>query len=241
MAYGRKRRRTFKRRPFNRRKRRFMYRRPTIMSVKRMISRTQESKWITGSGLSQIDNSSILSDNVTTPGPPAGVLVLINGMGNGTARSARIANRITPVSYYANFAVSTNAQVEYRVRIILFIDKDPDNALPPNFQDIFTNSSPAQIHFSAYNQNNVPSRYKIIKDMIKVGHQYTGISNSSDLLFKIRVRFARRNSIYGDTNSGNVTDIEKNAIWLLMATDLEHGGGIYVNVGWQSTFKFKDA
>lgn len=240
MAFKRRRRTTRGRRrgTFKRRK---MMRKATRSYVKRSISSSQETKYFSG--------------QVTlTPDTSTGGAKLFNGLIKGVNRYDRIGNKVDVKSIFMNLAMSGNANpdldgdVGVRIRIMLIIDREADGT-EPIASEIFADTTAANYHYSAYNLDYVPSRYKVLKDKSFIlqpyqtkpitGTQGPGISGATIKYWRYRYNFRRMITQYGAGNDGTVADIIKNSLYLLCFSDRPTARRPTIGVEWQ--MRYKDA
>lgn len=208
----------------------------SVSTVKRMISKTEESKW-----------SSFYSGSAPTSAVPT--FFGMNQMGKGDDRNTRTANRIKMQHLYLRMFVQSAATVVAGqiVRAIIFIDKQANGAIPV-FADLFSDPTIGNNWTSPFNPNTVGPRYKILRDKYFISDPAiattttpaTGIvttTSNQQKFHKFSVNLKMRTVDFSDANFGDQRDIIKNSLYLFICTDI--GTAPACSVDW--VFKFKDA
>lgn len=228
-----KRFRTFKKRRGTFKRRRFIRRRSFI---RRSIRPRVEPKWINGSG--------VLRPVATAAGMSS---LCMNGSQQGTARFNRVGVQIT--NRWLSFsmaAYSGNVLLSQRMRVVVMIDKQPNRSTPTvggnPFDLIFSDPNPANFHYSPYNSSYVGKgkRIKILKDRkytLEIAGGANNIVKPRYITWNIKLR---SKTYYVDTSVGDVTDIETNALWLLIFSDQTVAGDAPI-VATSTKFMYKDA
>lgn len=180
-------------------------------------------------------------DNQTTVTTNAGTVNLLNGMVVGTTVGTRLGNKVRLVGlqmrFVATAAIATNVNW---FRIILIADKQA-NAAIPGVANILQTATAAFRPFSTFNPDVVPSRYTILYDRT---HRIDIEGGSTDvpknLFIKINKYSWKKNPLlvqYNGNNTGLITDINKNSIYLLTYSPSAVG----VSLNWQSMLYYDDA
>lgn len=204
--------------------------------MRRIGSKSIEMKWLGFSGFGR---------PVATAAGMIGQC--FSALQKGTNRFNRTGNQVTHKWLQVRFAISTgNVLLSQRVRIVVFIDRQPNRTLPTvggqPFDLLFIDpTAPQTFHFQPTNPNYVGKnkRIKMIKDItanINIGGGATNIGNV--VYRKLNVKLRSR-CFYTDDNVGDVTDIETNALWVVMFSDQTVAGDA-PNIGIQGKFMFKD-
>lgn len=194
-------RRTRRRRTVKRRKGR---KTATISTVKRLISRTEETKWLHFDWTQPVDNATAQIN-------------VINVMAQGDTRVLRTANRIMNVGLRATLTIEPGgaALQSTRVRLMLVKDKQPNGAGIAG-ADLFPAGVLAANRFYAdYNRNTVPSRYQILWDKLFLLKQGVSGSTAAGAIVQVaqqaiymRKRFKLKGfTKYNEGNAGTVADI----------------------------------
>ncbi|UDN67457.1 capsid protein [robinz virus RP_244] len=242
-----KRKRSFYKKTFRRRgggKKRFANSKVArVGAVKRMIKRSEETKWVS--------NQNALvpwADGYTTNA------LLFTGIQRGGDRNNRIGNRITLTSLFMNVVAqpAATALISTPLRFMLLYGKDapcklvgatagdyPGMADPVAQSELFPPLVPTNQYFLApHNPNYVPAKYKILMDKLVKIDILGGSTNIFSMLL-MRKKFKLKSTIvYNDSNLGNPQDSVKNALWLLVfcpsATAL---AAPTLNVDWRLSYK----
>jgi len=216
----------FRKRKFG--KRRFVRR--------RTVSRAIEMKWTSFSGIAR---------PVATAAGMVGQCM--NQLQKGTDRFNRTGNQITNKWLQMTFAITSgNVLIAQRVRIVIFIDKQANRATSTvggqPFDLLFVDAgTPASFHYQPFNPNYVGKgkRIKMLMDRVVNANISGGANNIATVVYrKFNVKLKSR-CFYTDTNNGNITDIETNALWVVMFSDQTVVADAPV-VGTQGKFLFKD-
>lgn len=223
MVYARKRKRF--RRSFKRRKGRKVAR---ISTVKRMISRREESKFGYSSG----------GPTAVTTGAPT-MAIVFGFMNQGAANTQRIGQKITCHSMQFRLACDCNVAGASRIRVLIVRDKQTNGALPASAQDWFMDKNAATSWYSLYDPSTVGPRYEILCDksrQLNIG----GGNAQTPLKSMISWRMKRKpfSVVYNIGNAGTIADINKNSILLCVYTDAVANGPSYV---FDFAAKYKDA
>lgn len=227
-----------KRRRARTRKRTFKKQRKVarLGTVKRMISSREETKWING-----LQNLLTVVDN-----NPA--FLAVNAMTKGTDRTQRIANRISmkKFAFTITMTPAPNGNRPVYLRYLVIMDKQPNATAAPNFQSLFSGSvTPAnadEMWKAMYNVNTVPSRYKILLDRNVTSTISGGSVNvAQNTHLRRHAINLRSNTVYADTNTGTINDIQKNSLWLLIVNDWPNGNPNSPLIQVTTQFKYKDA
>lgn len=218
------------------RKRRFVGRRRRYARVPRRVRSSVELKWLAG--------AQVLRPQATAAGMSASC---INALQQGVQRFNRIGAQVVNKWYNITFSmIAGNVLLSQRVRIIAFVDKQPNRSTPTvggnPFDLLFSDPTPANFHYSPYHSNYVGKgkRIKIIKDK-----KYTlDIEGGANNIVKPKyvtwnLKF-RSKTYYVDTTVGDVTDIETNAIWVVLFSDQTVAADTPI-IGVSYKFMYKDA
>lgn len=158
----------------------------------------------------------------------------------GDADNQRAGSKITLETLEVVIAMSFDAtpapglEIGDFTRITVFQDKNGNGAYP-NVADLYAfPANPLATVTSTWNFNNVPSRFRILKDRV-YSHDING---QSSRLFKMRHKFGKTNSLctYLD-NTGTATGAGANQIYIFITN---YDGGIAVNqIQYQTTYDLK--
>jgi len=204
MAFKRKRFR--KRRSTFKRKGRKLAR---VGTVKRMISRSEESKW------------HVLDTNLNS-GYDGPTFMLVNGISRGADRNAHAGNIITLKSLELRvFAIANSTQKFNRLRFILLIDKQC-NAVAPDLQQFFATSATLSTNSvnSPLNPNYWGKRYKLLMDRrATVGTEGGATDVPQERHWKFTINMKNLRTQYNDLNDATITGIAKNSVCFFAITD----------------------
>lgn len=176
----------------------------TVSTVKRIIARSEETKWLHFDWTVTVDNA--------TP-----AVNPINIMAQGDTRVLRTANRITNIGLRATLTIEPNgaAMQGTRIRLMLVKDKQCNGALI-TAGDLFPAGVAAVNRFYAdYNKNTVPSRYQILWDKLFLLKQGVAGANAAGAIIQIaqqpiymRKRFKLKGfTRYNEGNAGTIADV----------------------------------
>lgn len=231
MAYTRRKRgrRTYGRRRMTRkvRKARKVAR---IGTVKRMISRNEETKW------APYDFLFNTAYDVNTD-----KLLMMSNNAQGVARSERLGNKITITKFQFFISSAAANGIFSRLRFIMFIDKQA-RATPPVPSDllqgqgtIMTANSVQQV----LNPNTVPSRYQILLDRFFTVGIEGGSTNVSQETIK---RYTVRKKItiqYTDGGGSGQAVVQDKVVYGMVISDEVVGSQPSARI--TGIFYFKDA
>jgi len=191
-----------------------------VGTVRRMISRTEESKWRQG----------FTGPSTTTLfafGTPF-VVGLTNTV-KGTSRDNRAGNQIRLSRLEVNLRYFLQAPVAGFVsssicRVLIFYDKANNGVNLSTLTAanlialLFADSATGNAYMSPLNPNFVPSRFKILMDRRFTMRVDGGATDAPDV--RVLRKFMRLNSTvqFNDGNANDPTDIQKNAIYALFVT-----------------------
>jgi len=105
--------------------------------------------------------------------------------------------------------------------------------------ELFIDPAPGNWHYSSYNLNNVPTRYRILYDKAVVLRQAAGANIPVGIYRRFLIRFKGLRIQYNDGNAGTVADIQKNAVYILAFTDWPLGANQPL-IGTEFQVKWKD-
>lgn len=197
-----------------------------VATVKRMISRAEETKYAQTFGA---------STQVLTGTPTMGFLAPI--IQQGTTAITRIGNRITITRLNVRFMIAGNNAAASVLRIVLAVDKQPNGALPSTAGILFADSTAANWWYSGYNPTFVGPRFKILMDRSR---SLEVIGGAADYGEKKVMTYTMRKPLHVtfNSNAGTIADIVKNGILLFAFTDVAASGPF---VTFEATYRFKDA
>lgn len=241
-------RRPFKRRTFKRKRR--TYKRASrvarIATVRRMISRSEESKWFQ----SNTGPSNATAFDFADPFCAATTNIVL-----GDTRVNRQGTQITlnrlelDCRCFLNPAGGAGYVSRAAIRVVVFADKANNgvnfSALTAAQQVAFlmADSATGNAYYSALNPIYFPSKFKLLMDKRFVMHVTGGATDTAQLcVWRKFLRVRGMKVQYNDANAGVPTDIQRNAIYIWATTDVGASG---LNLQPQLTFsylmKWKDA
>lgn len=198
-------RRRFRRRRPMFRKRRFLFRKRRYNRFNPRMKRGLANK----SEIKTIDNSAgwaaMTSDHWD--------MFLINGISQGVTRSTRIGSNYVISNLFIRLALAVdtnNTSSQQLCRVMLLYDKEP-HAVAPTVSNIFQDDTET---FSFINLNFL-RRFKIMYNKMV---NLTKVQGQSTRIFQIKKAF-RLNVQCNQSNNGDVTDIEKGALYLMIRND----------------------
>lgn len=204
MAFKRKAKRYTRKRTKKYRKGRKVAR---VSMVKRMINTMIEQKWKTD------------VSPATTVGYNGTFFALCNGMTLGTTHSNRVGNQIRMKQLELGIVCAAQTQIS-TVRVLVFIDKQPNQAIfNPN--QIFVNNPPSTLDpVSPLHPDFWPSRYQLLYDRSTTLTIQGGATNvNGEKRWRIRIPLKNKRTQFIDSNLGTVADISKNTLWVYMTSD----------------------
>jgi len=187
--------------------------------VKRIVLGMEEKKFFTNTGGQVGLGTDYTLSNV----------VGFSQLAQGVTRDRRIGSKIVAQSLYLKIVYNAGSVggagivgVPCRIRFLLILDKQYNGAASPTaIADLFTDlTSPAFFYYQHLNPSTVPARYRVMWDrMVDVDIQ-GGVTDQSVRrhLFK-RIKLGYTTTYRDQAISGNVTDIEKNALFLYVISD----------------------
>lgn len=150
--------------------------------------------------------------NIGASANTTGTLALLNGMQLGTDVDDRVGRSIRIKSVQLNLINTQNASASNSiVRYLLVIDKQPSGATP-NFSDILATAG--NLWSSMRNLNN-RKRFVILKDQFITMNSGT---NNEIGVFEYYKKLDMH-TIYNNTSTGTITDIESNALYLCLISN----------------------
>lgn len=189
---------------------------------------TAEVKWKVSAGVLRPDN--------TSPSGPTGFIP--NVLSKGTDRQNRIGNKIVNLMVTVNFAISAFNNTQSRVRLTALVDKQADGTAPV-YSELYADPTSANWHYTPFNKNWVPSRYKVIKDKMVNINIYGGNAQTTEIkTIRWKIKY-RSSTFYNDGNAGDITDIIRNSIVFVVASD--QGTATAPVVGVEYTFFWRDS
>lgn len=158
---------------------------------------------------------------------------LLNGLVQGDTDNNRTSDRVKFHNFSGklSFHVPAGVQGNYRITIVRY--KQP-RGTSATLADIFS-ASPSVFH--QYNDNNIDfnTRYDIIRDFtVEVQTAYA--SQTMSKLVDISFNANELISDYSLSNIGSIADIDKNAYFLMLQSDISTNTTVNIS----STFNFKD-
>lgn len=196
----------------------------TIGSVRRMISRGQESKWIYATpGTSTVTNATAL------------VALLAPSVANGADRDQRNGNKITLAGL--EWRVSMDAvTAACRARIVILHYKYALAALPGSGDSLST-ASAANEYFSPFDPNYVPSQADVMYDrtfQLQIIGGAANVPQKKEVMIRLRKRIP---VTYNDLTTAALGAINKGALIFFMYADTATGFAQASNL----QYRFKDA
>lgn len=139
--------------------------------------------------------------------------ILLNGLVQGTDAGNRIGRSIKVKSLELSFLVSRNIAdtAQHSVRIMLVLDKEP-KATIISASDVLTDTS---YYINSPRNLNNKNQYVILKDW-KLPLPANG---GTEVFIRDYYRKFDLHTTYNNGNLGGITDIESNALYLIMVSD----------------------
>lgn len=167
---------------------------------------------------------------------------LVNGLQQGTTAHTRIGTQVVNHSVNLNMALEAKGgKGIQRMRVMLVMDNAPNGASFTT-QDLFTDTTPANYHYSTLNNNYVGrgKRYLVLYDKA-MDLQVQG--GATDLPLKIyrkaNISLKAKKTLFNDGNVGDEQDMSKGAMWLFVITDVTSvtaGDGAIAGISYKYTY-----
>lgn len=204
MPYRRRRNYSYRRRPVYRRRR---YRSRPTTSVAGIVNDVRRIK-----RLINVEQKAYSSDDLATIAnlTTSGSKRLLNGLVHGHDNNNRNGRKVKNMSVQFKGYISKNATAgsQHRVRLIILIDKAP-NGSAFNTTDFLTSANV----YAARNLDHI-KRFVVLTD--RVLHLDDGIKDQ--VHFNIYKKL-RNHTVYDDSNNGDITDINSNAIYAFLISN----------------------
>lgn len=219
-----------KRKRFTRKRRggRRKCRKVTSCTVRRMIARTEETKFIVAfSGAPVV---------VLTGTPFVGIIAPL--CAQGTSATQRTGQKVTIIRLGLRFACDANVAQSCRIRVMVVRDKQTNAAAPPTAQDWFADKAGANSWYSGYDPNTVGPRYQILMDRsrkLDISGGATDRTNREMVLWRKSIKIP---VLFNGLGGGGIADIVKNGILIAVYTDAVANGPSIVH---ETTCWYKDA
>ena len=147
-----------------------------------------------------------------------GVLLLLNGLSQGTTASTRIGRRVTVKSVQWAFDAATSSSTTWTANRYMIVQDTQANGAGATFADIYATAQPSTLR----NMSNMP-RFKVLydsKSFIMIGDN-AGVGSSAydvDSLATAHQGYIKCTVPvqYNSGNSGTVADIQTNALYFVM-------------------------
>lgn len=201
MAKRKFRRRTFK-------KKRKARKVATVGTVKRMISRTIEHKWV--------GKSLPLDSGYTLPVPG-----LLNGLILGTGSDQRLGDKVKFLSMDLKVNMVAGAvALANRVRMIVFSDKQANQAQFLSTSVFAGGVLSATSVFQPRHPDFWPMRYRVHLDKTFYLTQQGGATNiPQEMIRTFKVKLNLTSQYQQSATAGTIADIIKNALWIIFVSD----------------------
>lgn len=175
-----------------------------------------------------VDTISTGTTLIASSGTPNFNSILLNGMQLGDTSNTRegISVRCQYI-YVEGFFVLNQTTTPDDVRVNIMIDKQPNQTAPANMYNP-SQSFPISLRNPSYGP-----RFKVLKDV----HLTMSPQSNSTVKFKIYVKCNIHTRYVNGQNSGTITDIESNAIYL------NFGGNLSLNmstINYSARYRFID-
>jgi len=206
-----------------------------VGTVKRMISRSEETKW------KHVTNQPVRSG---WDGPPN--IIKFNEIGKGVDRTNRDGNVIfmKSLELYVTIAANSDPRGVNRCRLLVFLDKQANGA-DPNLKTLFagydgsTAFDPSTM-MTPLNKDYFGKRYKLLRDRLLVVGQEGGAADySNERTFRMNIPLKGVRVQYANTNTGEITDIIKNSLIAVAISDEQVGN--QPNLTFKSVLTWKDS
>lgn len=140
-------------------------------------------------------------------------MFLLNGIGQGTTRSTRVGSNYVISNLYIRLALAVdtnNTSSQQLCRVILLQDKEP-HGVAPTVSSIFNDDTET---FSFINEDYL-RRFKILMNRM---FNLTKVQGQSTRIVQIK-KALKINVQCNGSNTGNIADIEKGALYLMIRND----------------------
>lgn len=175
-----------------------------------------------------------------------GLGLLINGLFKGTNRNQRVGNAVKNKHMSAIITCKSVGTVPCNFRVMLIRINEPKGTVFTNSL-LFQDNNNGRLTISPYNLNytsrSKDSYITVLKDRTFALHSYpvyTGVSTTGlaqQKVFRISMKLNSK-TIYNDDNNGIITDIVKNAYYLLFYSDQSNASANpELQVCWQYIFE----
>lgn len=167
-------------------------------------------------------------NTISTDPTTSGTFNLLNGLQQGDDANTREGNRVKMGSIYIKGTMTNSDATSNQIRMVLFIDTQPNGAAPTEallFQDNVAPENGALIEANSHR------RFKILKDW---HFNLSATAQSGDTRI---IKYFKK--LYGEVlytgNVGDITDISKNSLYLYM-TSTDASGGIVSSLDYRMRF-----
>jgi hypothetical protein len=138
---------------------------------------------------------------------------LLNPISQGASALNRTGRKVRAESIRFSALVTTNSAVNFdAVRLTVVMDKECRGAACQQADFLETNANQTYALNSAYDMDNVPSRFKILWDEVIVVNSKVSLSSNVGFVKK-NIPISKMIEYY-NTSNGNITDIEKGSLYL---------------------------
>lgn len=205
-----------------------MRKRATVGTVKRMIGRAQEQKWI--------GRSATLSNNW------GGVIPFcLNAMPIGAANDNRLGDKIFIKAVQLKVTATASANLVNKLRILVFSDKQSNQSASVSTGLFAGGVYSATTVFQPRHPDFWPSRYRIHLDRtLTLGQQGGSANLSQEVVRTYNIYPKLRTQYVAGSNTGTATDISKNGLWVLAVSD-EATAPTEPAVAFYATIRFTDS
>lgn len=198
-----------------------------IKSVKRLLDNQIEDKQAG-------TNLSLISDNIFQ-------YSLINGIDQGAAQGQRTGTRIKSkyIDWYVSATQAGTGTTPQSIRIVMFIDRQPNGAAPTTAQ-LIVNTTAGQQFISPFNING-KERYKVLLDRIYYLERMGGATDTRvQKSYKGRINLRKYMSIYNGSGT-TVASINTGAIYFGYVGDVASGANASVDIDGNISLIYEDA
>lgn len=169
-----------------------------------------------------IEDKYKIVDNIALTSTQSGVagLTLLNGMQVGAADNLRLGNVISIKRIDVAFKVQAQAATQQYCTVYLMFDQQANGANP--LITNLKNTVVAALQWLApYNPDAVPSRYRIVRAWrCDLGVQGGATDITKPKIIQQSIYFKHPVKVqYNGTNAGNISDINKNSLFLFAISD----------------------
>jgi len=148
--------------------------------------------------------------------------VLLNAMTQGTNAGQRIGQSVKSVGIELRFTANVNTaspNPQY-VRVVLFLDKQPNGA-NPTFTNVYAQATDPIV---TPRVDGYEDQFIVYYDKVLALGPTTGGNNCAVESFIAPLNF---HTIFNSGNAGTIADIQTNALWLMWTTDVTANMGYF--------------